>query len=136
MIPTRVYIAGAYSQGDVMLNIRTAIMAADVVWRAGGVPFVPHLTGFWHVISPHPYEDWLALDQEWLRSCDVVLRLPGTSGGTDAEVALAIELGMPVYHSLHECTAALTRERIARIAETRRMERLGEFAGPGWGHGE
>ena len=98
----RVYIAGPYSKGDVMLNIREAIFAADWVLAAGHVPFLPHLTGFWHVISPKPYEAWLALDAAWLRQCEVLIRLPGESSGSDGEAAEAKTLGMPVFPGVVE----------------------------------
>jgi hypothetical protein len=102
MIPKRVYIAGPYSKGDVMLNIREAIFAADWVIAAGNIPFLPHLTGFWHVISPKPYEKWLELDMAWLRQCDCVIRLPGESSGADGEVAEAKALGLPIFASVPE----------------------------------
>jgi hypothetical protein len=36
---------------------------------------------------------------EWLRKCDMLLRLPGKSAGADREVALAVELDIPIYLS-------------------------------------
>ena len=102
----RVYIAGPYSKGDVILNIREAIYAADWLLAGGHVPFVPHLTGFWHAIAPKPYESWLAYDMEWLKVCDAVLRLPGESSGADKEVAEARRLGVPVFESVPELFAA------------------------------
>lgn len=98
----RVYIAGPYSKGNVMSNIREAIFAADWVWAARHAPFVPHLTGFWHVVSPHPYEKWLELDFEWLAACDALIRLPGESAGADREVAHAKKMGVPVFFSVPE----------------------------------
>lgn len=98
----RVYIAGPYSKGDVMLNIREAIFAADWVWAAGHSPFLPHLTGFWHVISPHPYEKWLALDADWIGACDALIRLPGESSGADKEVELAKASGLAVFDGVVE----------------------------------
>lgn len=96
----RVYIAGPYTRGDVMLNIREAILAADQVLAAGHVPFVPHLTGFWHVISPHPYQVWIDMDLVWLAECDAMIRLPGVSSGSDGEVRFAEEHGIPVYYGV------------------------------------
>lgn len=93
----RVYVAGPYTKGDVAINVREAILAATELSDAGLVPFVPHLTHFWHTVVPRPYEDWLRLDMEWLRLCDFVLRLPGDSNGADKEVAEARRLGVPVY---------------------------------------
>ncbi len=98
----RVYIASAYTKGDVALNVRKAIRAADAVAELGHVPYLPHLTHFWHTISPHPWELWLRLDIEWLDLCDCVLRLKGESKGADLEVAYAQEHCIKVYYSLEE----------------------------------
>jgi hypothetical protein len=101
-VKEKVFIAGPYTKGDVALNVRKAARAADRVWAAGFTPFLPHLTHLWHLISPHPYLDWLALDLEWLAVCDHLVRLPGESGGADGEVARALELRIPVYEGLEE----------------------------------
>ena len=98
----RVYVAGPYSKGDVAVNVRNALLAAEELVKIGHVPYVPHLTHFWHCVFPHVYEFWLEFDKEWLRRCEVLLRLPGDSSGADKEVALAHELGIPVYFSLDE----------------------------------
>ena len=92
-----VYIAAPYSQGDPVLNTRAAIATADWLLERDFVPFVPHLSMFWHAVSPKPYEEWLAYDNEWLQRCDCVLRLPGESHGADKEVALAESFGIPVF---------------------------------------
>jgi len=95
-----VYVAGPYSKGDVMDNIHRAIRAANWLMDAGYTPFVPHLTGIWHLVTPKPYWAWLEYDNKWLRKCDAVLRLDGESSGADKEVELALELGIPVYYDL------------------------------------
>lgn len=93
----RVYVAGPYTQGDVALNVRRAIEAGHLLLEAGHIPYIPHLTHFWHLVFPRPYEDWLDLDNKWLPMCHGVLRLAGESSGADKEVALAVELKMPVF---------------------------------------
>ncbi len=103
----RVFISGPYTKGDVALNVRNAIHAADAVLVLGHHPFIPHLTHFWHLVSPKPYEEWLAIDLVWLNKCDCLIRLPGESNGADKEVAEARRLGMPVYEGV-EAFAALT----------------------------
>lgn len=92
----RVYVCGPYTLGDVASNVRAAIEAADRIMDAGFAPYVPHLTHFWHMHRPRQYEDWIALDLEWLRLCDVVVRIPGESKGADTECAEAIRLGIPI----------------------------------------
>lgn len=93
----RVYIAGPYSGGDTIVNIRKAIEAADRLLEKGYAPYIPHLTGFWHFMSPKPYESWMEIDQDWLDACDIVLRLPGHSSGADREVARAQERAKLVF---------------------------------------
>ena len=98
----KVYIAGPYSKGDVAVNVRNAIKAGEDVVAEGHTPFVPHLTHLWHLMSPHKIEYWYELDNTWLLVCDCLIRLPGESSGADAEVALAIKFGKPVYYSVDE----------------------------------
>jgi hypothetical protein len=93
----KVYIAGPLSEGDVQANIVAALDAADAVLAAGHIPYVPHLSWYWHDYSPKDYEVWMALDFEWLEACDVVILLPGVSRGADREVRRAETLGIPVY---------------------------------------
>jgi len=94
-----VYVAGKYSNGNPMHNIREALRAADRLLDAGLVPFVPHLTGVWDMVSARAYESWLAYDLQWVARCDCVLRMPGKSAGADREVACAERLGLPVFYS-------------------------------------
>jgi hypothetical protein len=105
---TRVYIAGPYTKGDVAVNVRNAFEAATRLADLGFAPYVPHTTHFWHMMFPHPYEFWLALDDEFLSVCDVLLRLPGESNGADKEVETAFQRGIPVYRSIEELIGHFT----------------------------
>lgn len=102
----KIYIAGPYSKGDVAINVREAIDAADQLLDLGFVPFIPHLSHFWHLLSPKQYEKWLEYDNHWVPVCDALLRLPGESSGADKEVELAKSFNIPVYHSIQELLAA------------------------------
>lgn len=101
----KIYIAGPYSQGDTGKNVHEAFAAANRLADLGFAPYVPHSTHFWHLMFPRPYEFWLELDNEFLPTCDAILRLPGLSNGADKEVALAQRLQMPVFHSTEEVVA-------------------------------
>jgi len=99
----RIYIASAYSKGDVAINVRTAILAADELVKRGHVPYIPHLTHFWHLISPKDYDFWLDYDNSFLDHwAEGVLRVPSYSLGADKEMARARRLGLPVYYGLEE----------------------------------
>ena len=95
-----IYIAGPYTNGDPVLNVRKAIEAADELRELGYVPFIPHLCHLWHLISPHEYEYWMLYCFEWLERCDGLLRLPGESEGADREVDRMLILGKPVFYVL------------------------------------
>lgn len=97
-----VYVASPYTKGDVAVNVRASIDAANVIAENGYFVFCPLLTHFWHLVHPHPVEFWYAQDLGWLEKCDLLVRLPGESTGADAEVARARELGIPVCMGLDE----------------------------------
>lgn len=117
----KVYIAGPYSKGDVAVNVRNAVLAADKVLASGCVPFLPHLTHFWHMICPRPYEEWLALDNQWVDACDCLLRIPGESSGADKEAERMKRLGRPVFHTLEELLEVMSVSR-SNSAETQVLE--------------
>ena len=96
----KIYIAGQYTIGDPAVNVKRAIDAAEKVSALGHIPFIPHLTHFWHMIHPHEYEFWMMQDIEWLKVCDAILRLPGESTGADREVGIAQELGLRLFFSI------------------------------------
>jgi len=95
-----VYIAGPYAQGDVAVNVRNAIDAAEQVWQAGHTPFVPHLNVLWHMVYPHPPSDWYFWDSIWLMRCDALIRLEGESPGADMEVQQACRERTLVYYGV------------------------------------
>lgn len=112
---TRTYIAGPISKGDLTHNIEQATAAYVRLMKEGYAPFCPHLTVYLGgpARAPQPeilpngtkHEDWYDSDLPWVAVADAVLRLPGESVGADKEVALAKELGIPVYESIEELLA-------------------------------
>jgi hypothetical protein len=94
----KIYIAGPYTKGDTILNIREALLEANKLLNIGFIPFVPHITGFWHLLFPQSYATWMEYDAEWLKECDAVFRLDGESAGAELEVHMAEELGIPVFY--------------------------------------
>jgi len=110
MSPLVVYISGPYTHPDPVEGIRNAVKAAERVRELGGVPIVPHLSHLWHLISPHSYDYWLDMDLELVALADVVWRLPGYSGGADAEVARAEKLGIPVVYYFEDDLVAMLKQ--------------------------
>lgn len=98
----KVYIASPYTQGDTGRNVKAQIDTFIHLMDNGYMPFAPLLTHFVHMAHPKPYDYWTAYDDEWLKACDVLLRLPGESPGADREEGLAKSLSIPVVKSLAE----------------------------------
>lgn len=98
----KVYIASPYTLGDVAVNVRRQMECADSLIDLGFVPFVPLYTHFQHMYSPKNWDVWLEQDLEWVKVCDILLRLDGESTGADIEVKTAKEAGIPVVYSVTE----------------------------------
>lgn len=97
----RIYVAGPITgSGSYIKNIRNGILAAQAIYRAGMIPFVPHLYALWDMICPESESNFLAMDEEWLYTCDALLRLPGESPGADLETKWCKAKSIPVYISL------------------------------------
>ena len=92
----KVYIAGPYTNGDVAVNVRTAMRVGLAEMEKGHAVFIPHLAHFLHLLDPHPYTFWVKHDLLWVKECDKVIRIKGHSKGADEEVAYAHELGISV----------------------------------------
>jgi len=103
-----VYIASAYSLGDVAQNVRRQFEVAEELIKLDYLPYPPLFSHFWHLVFPHPHVYWMVIDLEMVRRCDILLRLPGVSSGADQEVEFATSLGIPVVYSIEE----LTRRRL------------------------
>jgi hypothetical protein len=98
----RIYVAGPYSKGDIAMNVRTAIHVGDYIAGLGHYPLIPHLTHFWHMVVPHPYEFWIKQDLVWLEMCDAILRISGESAGADRKIERAMALRLTIYNSVFE----------------------------------
>lgn len=96
----RVYVAGPYTLGDSIEHCRNAFVVADVLRGLGYVPFVPHWMALATLTAPMTYEQAMAMCFAWLEVCNALLRLPGESSGADREMALAGEIGIPVFYSI------------------------------------
>lgn len=96
----KIYIAGPYSNGDVAVNVKTAMDIANELIKLGFAPYCPHLTHFQHLVHPQLYKKWLELDNEWVVVCDGLLRFNGISPGADKEVELALKHHIPVFYSI------------------------------------
>ena len=100
---TRVYVAGPITKGDQFKNVNDGIRAGENLSFLGYVPFIPHLTCFWHLMYPEKENAfWYDYDNHWLDLCDCLLRLPGESPGGTMEVGRMVAQGKPVYYSIEQ----------------------------------
>ena len=96
-----VYIAGPITQGEMHENIRAAVAIGNIIADAGHAVHLPQVTFLWQLVSPRRWEEWMAMDKIIIAHCDALLRLPGKSKGADLEVELAIDLNVPMFHTLN-----------------------------------
>lgn len=102
-----IFISSPYSAETVEdreRNVKTAMVAADILFQLGYEPFCPLLFHYHDLHFPRTWNDWMTTCLTWLEKCDAVYRLPGESRGADIEVERAVELGIPVIRDLHAST--------------------------------
>ncbi len=93
-----VYIAGPYSLGHPIEVVKRVVIAADAVASLGYFPFLPHsITRDWAMRFDHPEDAWLGYCMAWVRRCDALIRIPGESKGSEHEMRVADEIGIPVF---------------------------------------
>lgn len=97
-----IYIASPYTLGDPVTNVNRQIDAAEALCQRGHVPIVPLLSHYWHERYQHDWQFWLNLCKGVVPTADAVLRLDGESKGADVEVALAQDIGLPVYYRIED----------------------------------
>jgi hypothetical protein len=109
-----VYIASAYTKGDVAVNTHFQCAMFDRLMTDGKVwPVVPLWSHFQHTVFPRPYTDWIDYDLALIPRYDACLRLTATcerlgnysqadSSGADGEVREFQRLGKPVFYGLEE----------------------------------
>ena len=104
----RVYVAGPYSADDVIgvfTNMRRGMRLAYLVLQAGFAPFVPWFDYQFSLMGPVSLERYYQYSMPWLEASDAVIVQElgaAKSKGTQAEIARATELGIPVFYSLDE----------------------------------
>ena len=123
---TRVYVAGAYSSGNVLgvlENMRIGMRAAKDVMLARLSPFCPWLDyQFWLMLQDGEtltVDDFYEYSMAWLAASDAVLVVNNPANidsvGLRKELDLAKQLRIPIFNSI---------DRLKEWAESRRRESL------------
>jgi hypothetical protein len=71
----KVYIASPYTNGWMPDNVRLQLEAKHILLEYGFIPFAPLENHFCEIYKHRGEVDWLNWDLEWLKVCDIVVRL-------------------------------------------------------------
>ena len=95
---TVVFLSGPFSDEPMARTLDAADLQHWLIDK-GYVVFCPHTSFFWlDQIRPRRYEEWMRQCLAFIQKCDIVVRMPGVSPGSDRECAAAAEAGIPVLH--------------------------------------
>lgn len=98
------YVSGPYRSlagpNGIWENIQRARTIALELWKRGYAAICPHQNTMMFD-GACPDDVWLEGDLEILQRCDLIVVCPGweISRGTLAEIALASQLGIPIYYA-------------------------------------
>ena len=104
----RLYVAGAYSANnvtDLMGNMRRGIQLSARALKEGFAVYSPWCDCLLHFHERFTLEECYGYSMPWLEASDAVLvvqRNSEQSKGTQAELARACELGIPIFNTLLE----------------------------------
>ena len=107
-----VYLAGPITLGDWEHNFCQGVSAQRHLMRDGYAVWNPMLSMMMSKkLEALPlgltHKDFEENDMPLVAVSNAVLRLPGESRGADNEIALALSLGIPVFHSIEELQECL-----------------------------
>lgn len=99
----KVYIASPYTNGWMPDNVRLQLQAKHILLDYGFIPFAPLENHFAEIFQARKDKEWLNWDLEWLKVCDIVIRLHTyvndvelPSPGSDIEIQTAKDNNIPV----------------------------------------
>ncbi|KKM64218.1 hypothetical protein LCGC14_1503560 [marine sediment metagenome] len=108
-----IYVAGKYNMPTDGQRLRCTNRAIDLgieIYKKGHYPVIPHLTHWiekrmdYNGEPPRLNTYWYDFDNLIIPKCDALFKFSpdGHSKGADLEEALAIKLGLKIFHSLEE----------------------------------
>lgn len=96
----RAYVAGPItSSGSLHENLFNGMKVGEQLRKEGIHPFIPHMYDLTMITNGYsvPWEEMLEMDENWIRTCDLLVVLPGESKGKNREMAFARSLHIPVF---------------------------------------
>ena len=100
----KVYIASPYTNGWMPDNVRLQIEAKHILMDYGFIPFAPLENHFSEIFRSRSEGEWLEWDLEWLKACDIIVRIRTkrngveiNSPGADLEINTAHANNIRVY---------------------------------------
>jgi len=103
----RIYVAGTYSSDNVisiLKNIREGIKISAKILKLGHSPFCPFLDHQFSFYEDFTVEDMYRYSIDWLRISEAIFVMPNSdnSKGTQKEIEIAKEMGIPIFYNLEE----------------------------------
>lgn len=100
----KIYFAAPYTNPDPAVNVplyfEAVALYCEFYKRETGdcriVPIMPHAFHFLDARCPASYDEWMSIDKELIKGAQVLIRLPGESGGAEIEVNYARMNNIPV----------------------------------------
>ena len=110
--PLKVFVSGPLTDNgqasvpEMTDNMNKAVQAGIECIRKGHYPFIPHLSLYTNAVAKVqgidiPWERWMEIDNAFLCCCDVLLFI-GSSKGSEIELSVARDKGIPIYYSVDE----------------------------------
>ncbi len=104
----KVYVAGEYSADnvlDVLKNIGKGREVCCHLFMIGFAPFCPWHDASYVISNPHVKHSkhkFYKVSIEWLKCSDAILVISGKGkgGGVDKEIAIAEQLGIPIFYKI------------------------------------
>lgn len=91
-----VFLSGPYSDNPTARTLDAADLQHWLMDK-GYIVFCPHTAYHWlDQIRERTYEDWMRQCLAFVQKCDIVVRMPGVSPGSDRECSAAAKAGIPV----------------------------------------
>lgn len=115
----QIYVAGSYTAESIEKieqNVDRAVACCVELMRHDAYPRCPHILGYaTYDEVDKPWEWWMQATGEDLARCDAVLVIPFSddSKGTQIEIRIAREIGLPVFFAIQDDSSETFRVELS-----------------------